>query len=197
MSYKESILNIIGNETRRKTLALIAEEPQYISQIAKKLDITPPGIIRHILILEENGLIESYMVKNPLGAPRKYYRVVPSVEIEIALNPNAFKVTERQSQIPCPRYLEKDKIIEKLTIKINDTKDIELKAASARKLMEVGDALIQCEDFDKLNITCLGCHKVAGLRKNVAQIILDVSKGDFQSGIKTLSHTISQLFSIG
>ena len=192
----ESILNIIGNDTRRRILSLIADEPHYISQIAKKLDITQPAIIRHIQILEDKGLIESYAVKSPFGAPRKYYKIIHSLNLVIALNPNTFKIMEQPRQTECKRYLEKANLIEEFTSRINSVDEIELKASIAVEVIDAVDDLLSCEDFDESNLNCISCRKIANLRKNVSQIILDVSRGDITSGLKILNDTMGRLFHI-
>ena len=193
MKKTESVLHIVGNKTRRRILTLLSEEPHYVSQIAKKLDVTQPAILRHLQILQRAGLIESFTVRNPLGAARKYYKISDSFELEIALNPRGFKVTERPKRRECMKYLDMEKLIEQLTREINETKDIKLKASRAREMMTAVDALLSCEDYDKDNLTCINCRTVATLRKKASQIILHVSRGDLQSGLRTLTETISQL----
>ena len=96
------VLEIVGNETRRRILELLSDKPQYISQIAKKLDVTQPAILKHLAVLEKTGLIESFWRRNPLGAARKYYRICDSVDIEIAINPQGFKVDKRPQKMSFP-----------------------------------------------------------------------------------------------
>lgn len=193
MKKTESVLRIVGNETRRRILDLLSEEPHYVSQIAKKLDVTQPAILRHLRLLQRAGLIEGFTVKNPLGAARKYYKISDSFELEIALNPQGFKVRERPKRRECMKYLDMEELIEKLTREINETSDINLKASKAREMMSAVDALLSCEDYDEDDLTCVNCHIVATLRKKASQIILHVSRGDLQSGLRTLTETINQL----
>ena len=63
------ILDIIGNNTRRKILATLAREPMYFNQLAKEISIGQQAILRHMKTLEDIGLIESYAEKSNLGAP--------------------------------------------------------------------------------------------------------------------------------
>jgi ArsR family transcriptional regulator len=68
------ILDIVGNNTRRKILATLAREPMYFNQLAKEIAIGQQAILRHMKALEDIGLIESYAERSNLGAPdRKYY----------------------------------------------------------------------------------------------------------------------------
>jgi len=195
MKSMDEILQVVGNETRRKILALLSEEPQYISQISKKLDVTQPAILKHLSLLQKAGLIESFWTKNPLGAARKYYKICDSVGIEIAINPKDFRVTGRPQRMSCSKYLETERMIERLTEEINRAEDVAAKAVKARELMEMADALLFCEDFEKGNWNCESCHRVGSLRKQASQIILHVSRGEIESGLRRLTDTINQLVS--
>jgi len=191
-----SILDIIGNKTRRRILTLIAEEPQYVSQIAKRLDVTQPAVVRHIQILKERGIIESYSVKNPRGAARKYYKIIPSIDLEIALNPNTFEVMERPRQAECQKYHEKVELVEELTERINAAGTIDLKASIAVELIADVNELLSCNDFNESEIQCIRCRKYASLKESIAQVILDVSKGNIRSVFNKMNKIINNLFRI-
>jgi ArsR family transcriptional regulator len=195
MKSMEKVLQIIGNENRRKILTLLSEEPHYISQIAKKLDVTQPAILKHLSLLQKAGLIESFWRKNPLGAARKYYKICDSVGIEIAINPKGFRVAGSSQRMSCSKYMETERAIKRLTEEINRAEDVDTKAAKAQELMAVADSLLSCVDYEKGNWNCENCHRVASLRKEAAQIILHVSKGDVESGLRKLTDTINQLAS--
>ena len=195
MKPADNILQIVGNETRRRILALLSEEPHYISQIAKKLDVTQPAILKHLSLLQKAGLIESSLRKNPLGAARKYYTIRDSVGIEIAINPNQFTVTRNSQRMSCLKQVETERIIEQLTEEINRAKDLAEKAAKARKLIELAGALLACENHEAGNQNCRNCRQVASLRKEVSQIIIHVSGGEIESGLQRLTETINHLMS--
>jgi len=191
----EKVLQIIGNENRRKILTLLSEEPHYISQIAKKLDVTQPAILKHLSLLQKAGLIESFWRKNPLGAARKYYKICDSVGIEIAINPNGFRVARSSQRMSCSKYMHAEQAIKRLTDDINKAEDVAIKAARARELMEAADSLLSCADYEKGNRNCENCHRVASLRKEAAKIVLHVANGDIESGLRKLTETINQLAS--
>ncbi len=195
MNSMEKILQIIGNENRRKILTLLSEEPHYISEIAKKLDVTQPAILKHLSLLQKAGLIESFWRKNPLGAARKYYKICDSVGIEIAINPSGFRVARRPQRMSCSKYMKAEQAIKNLTEDINRAEDVATKAARARELMEATDSLLSCADYEKGNWNCENCHRVASLRKEAAKIVLHVANGDIESGLRKLTETISQLAS--
>jgi predicted transcriptional regulator len=187
------LLEVIGNETRRKILELLSEEPHYISQIAKKLDITQPAILKHLSVLEKAGLIENFWRKNPLGAERKYYRICDSVGIEIAINPKSFKVHKSTQAMSCSKYLKAERAIRQLTEEVNAAEDVTTKMDKAWELIRIADSFLSCTEYKKGDWSCEGCHRVALLRKEAAQIILHVSKGDIEASLLKLIETINQI----
>lgn len=91
------ILDILGNDTRRKILAILSQEPMYFNQLAKEIDIGQQAILRHLQALETNGLIETYSEKSKLGAPdRKYYRLNNSFILTVSLSEDDFTVTKQE-----------------------------------------------------------------------------------------------------
>ncbi len=187
------ILQIIGNETRRKILTLLSQEPHYISEIAKKLDITQPAILKHLSILEEAGLIESFKKNSHIGAARKYYRICHTVGIEVAINPKGFKVNKQPQITICPKYDKIEQTIKQITEQIKQATDIASKANKARELIKATDLLLVCKDFEKGKKSCEICHQIAILRKETSQIIMYVSNGEIESGLHKLIEVVNQL----
>jgi ArsR family transcriptional regulator len=93
----DTILDILGNDTRRKILAVLSEEPMYFNQLAKEIEIGQQAVLRHLQALEESGLIEAYAEKSELGAPdRKYYRLNDSFILTVSLSEDDFTVTKQK-----------------------------------------------------------------------------------------------------
>ena len=106
------LLDILGNETRRRILNLISHEPMYFNQLAREMRTGQQAILRHVKILEESGLIESYAKKSDLGAPdRKYYKVNSSFNLSISVSKDNFTV--RNEDIEELRYKEADILYKK------------------------------------------------------------------------------------
>src|SRR5918993_5553864 len=102
------ILDIIGNNTRRKILSTLSREPMYFNQLAKEIGIGQQAILRHVNALEDIGLIESYAVKSNLGAPnRKYYRLNSSFSLTISISQDSFSIENHK--IEQYRHKESDK----------------------------------------------------------------------------------------
>ncbi len=91
------ILDILGNDTRRKILAVLSQEPMYFNQLAKEIRVGQQAMLRHLQALEEGGLIETYAEKSDLGAPdRKYYRLNTSFILTISLSEDDFTITNQK-----------------------------------------------------------------------------------------------------
>lgn len=91
------ILDILGNDTRRKILVALADEPMYFNQLAKELGVGQQAVLRHLQTLEESGLIETYAEKSDLGAPdRKYYRLSDSFILTVSLSEDHFSMKKKR-----------------------------------------------------------------------------------------------------
>ncbi|MDQ3854355.1 MAG: helix-turn-helix domain-containing protein [Thermoproteota archaeon] len=116
------ILDILGNDTRRKILTVLSEEPMYFNQLAKKIGIGQQAILRHLQALEDIELIETYAEKSDFGAPdRKYYRVNDSFILTISLSEDDFTITKQN--ITQSRQKESKKYYKNLDSMPGDTGD--------------------------------------------------------------------------
>lgn len=91
----ESILDVMGCKTRRDILNLLTEEPRFVSEISKELEIGQKAIIEHLKAMEELGLLKSSFQKIERGRPRKYYDISHKVEIQINVDGNTIKMDIR------------------------------------------------------------------------------------------------------
>lgn len=193
MKSNDKILQIVGNETRRNILTILSEEPRYISEISKQLEVTQPAILKHLNILEKAGLIKSFWRKSPVGAARKYYVICDSVGVEISINPKVFTVNKQPQKLSCSNFLKTEQISKHLMGEINRAMDATTKAAKAKELISVVDTLLSCAEYDRDQWNCKICHQVASLRKNASQITIDVSIGNINSGLHKLIDAIDQI----
>jgi ArsR family transcriptional regulator len=84
----------------------------YFNQLAREIGTGQQAILRHMKILEDSGLIESYAKKSDLGAPnRKYYKVNSSFNLNISVSNDNFTV--RNEDIEELRYKEADILYKK------------------------------------------------------------------------------------
>ena len=80
------LLDLLGNENRRRILRLLAYKPCYVTEISEYLDVSPKAVIDHLRKLEEAGLIESTTDEKR----RKYFRITRSLRLEVSVSPYGF-----------------------------------------------------------------------------------------------------------
>ncbi|MFW6449126.1 MAG: ArsR/SmtB family transcription factor [Halobacteriota archaeon] len=83
------LLDLLGNETRRRILALLAQKPRYVTEISELTGVSPKAVIDHLARLERAGLIE---YRNS-DDRRKYFSIVQSQRLEITIGPHQFGAT--------------------------------------------------------------------------------------------------------
>lgn len=82
------LLDILGNENRRKIIQLLANRPCYVSEISGRLGVGPKTIISHLSLLEQAGLIE-YSVDEQR---RKYFNIANNMRLEVLVSPYSYTV---------------------------------------------------------------------------------------------------------
>ncbi|WP_455391559.1 helix-turn-helix domain-containing protein [[Eubacterium] cellulosolvens] len=88
----DSIFAVLENPIRRKILAKLAEEHHYPLQLSKELNISQQAIMKHLKVLEEHNLVESFEEKSTLGGPpRKCYVSNKCISLRIDIGPNMFR----------------------------------------------------------------------------------------------------------
>ena len=93
----DAILDILGNDTRRRILACLADEPMYFNQLAKQVDIGQQAMLRHLDALEKGGLIETYAEKSSYGAPnRKYYKLSSAFSLTVSISEDDFLISHKK-----------------------------------------------------------------------------------------------------
>jgi len=88
----EDILDVMGCRTRREIINLLREEPRFVSEISKELEIGQKAIIEHLRAMEELGLLESSFKKIVRGRPRKYYDMPHDFSINITVTETSFDI---------------------------------------------------------------------------------------------------------
>ena len=82
------LLDILGNENRRRILQLLSFHPFYFNEMAKRLDVGPKAVIDHLEMLERAGLVECYQDQGR----RKYFRIARKTVLEVAVSPHSYGV---------------------------------------------------------------------------------------------------------
>ncbi|MFA9415037.1 ArsR family transcriptional regulator [Natrinema sp. HArc-T2] len=81
-----ALLDLLGNENRRRILRLLARKPCYVTEISDYLGVSPKAVIEHLRKLEEAGLIESHVDDQR----RKYFHIARNVRLEVTVSPYGF-----------------------------------------------------------------------------------------------------------
>jgi len=81
-----ALLDLLGNENRRRILRLLAQKPCYVTEISEYLGVSPKAVIDHLRKLEEAGLIESRVDDQR----RKYFHIARNLRLEVNVSPYRF-----------------------------------------------------------------------------------------------------------
>ncbi|WP_265110120.1 ArsR/SmtB family transcription factor [Halosolutus halophilus] len=81
-----ALLDLLGNENRRRILRLLARKPCYVTEISEYLGVSPKAVIEHLRKLEEAGLIESRVDDQR----RKYFHIARNVRLEVNVSPYGY-----------------------------------------------------------------------------------------------------------
>ncbi|MCP8320041.1 MAG: helix-turn-helix domain-containing protein [archaeon] len=134
------LLDILGNETRRRIIKLIAEEPRYLLQMARELEVSQQAILKHLDLLQQHGLISMFSAESEFAAPqRKYYELARSLYLRVGITRNTVRFSI--DKVP---YKKRE-----LKIKISDVKGLEDKVRAFEKLRKPDEALKISEEILK------------------------------------------------
>src|SRR5918996_3433205 len=78
------MLSALANPHRLQILAALAEETNYVSQLAREIGISRPLLIMHLKRLEDAGLVTSKLELSDDGKAMRYYEVR---EFDLRLTP--------------------------------------------------------------------------------------------------------------
>ena len=93
------LLDLLGNENRRRILRLLSHKPCYVTEISEYLGVSPKAVIDHLRRLEEAGLVES----RTDDQRRKYFHIARNLRLEVSVSPYRFGA---KSAYPASRSLD-------------------------------------------------------------------------------------------
>jgi len=99
MATAEEIFDILGNQTRRMILEMLATSPCYTTEIADRLEIGQKAINEHLKIMQELGLIDLFVLKQKRGSPRKYFKIKDNIRMELFVAPRVFDASIKTEEI--------------------------------------------------------------------------------------------------
>lgn len=89
----ETIMDILGNESRRRILELLSRKPCYVSEISYYLGMAPKAVLEHLDKLVKAGIVASFE-----EGRRRYYYIPRSLRLEVTISPHKFGVEIRDSE---------------------------------------------------------------------------------------------------
>jgi predicted transcriptional regulator len=87
----DSVLGTVENPIRRRIIARISEEPNYQLQLSKELELSQQLVAKHLLTMEDAGLVSTVSQDSPRGPQRKEYLLKKSFSVTVDLAPNLFR----------------------------------------------------------------------------------------------------------
>lgn len=79
------------NPIRRRIIARLSEEPNYQLQLSKELGLSQQLVAKHLITMEDAGLVRTISQDSPRGPQRKEYLLKKSFSVTIDLAPNLFR----------------------------------------------------------------------------------------------------------
>lgn len=107
MATAEEIFDILGNQTRRMILEMLATSPCYTTEIADRLEIGQKAINEHLRIMQELGLIDLFILKQKRGSPRKYFKIKDNIRMELFVAPRVFDASIKTEEIDLDSIFER------------------------------------------------------------------------------------------
>lgn len=87
----DSVLGAVENPVRRRIIARLSEEPSYQLQLSRDLGLSQQLVAKHLVTMEDAGLVSTIFEDSPRGPQRKEYMLKKSVSVTIDFAPNLFR----------------------------------------------------------------------------------------------------------
>jgi ArsR family transcriptional regulator len=91
-----ALLDLLGNENRRRILRLLSRKPCYVTEISEYLGVSPKAVIDHLRKLDDAGLVESHVD----DGRRKYFSIARNLRLEVNVSPYEFGTKSAYSASP-------------------------------------------------------------------------------------------------
>jgi len=164
------LLDILGNENRRRILQLLSFRPFYFNEMAKRLDVGPKAVIDHLVMLERAGLVECYQDQGR----RKYFRIVRKTVLEVAVSPHSYGVRAFHSE-DAPR-VEDDGLVQDMKLLSDELSTLEEKRLELRALLE----RIESREMEIKHKACSTARSYAQ-DQSEAEILMALLSGDAEA----------------
>jgi ArsR family transcriptional regulator len=138
-----ALLDLLGNENRRRILQLLARKPCYVTEISEYIGVSPKAVIDHLRKLEEAGLVESHTDDQR----RKYFHISQNLRLEVNLSPYDFGAKSaypasadldlsRCSHLSISVRQEHSEGVHELAAKLDELRDLERELSMAQRWVQ-------------------------------------------------------------
>lgn len=181
-----ALLDLLGNENRRRILRLLARKPSYVTEISEYIGVSPKAVIDHLRRLEEAGLVESHVDEKR----RKYFHIAQNLRLEVRVSPYDFGAKSaypasadldlgRCSHLRITTSFDGDQDVATLATRLDDLRDLERELSMAQRwvqgrLTEVQTELNQYAEGNGEQVTAEVLGVLAGSRRSVDSIAREV-----------------------
>jgi ArsR family transcriptional regulator len=165
------LLDILGNENRRRILQLLSFRPFYFNEMAKRLDVGPKAVIDHLVMLERAGLVECYQDQGR----RKYFRIARKTVLEVAVSPHSYGVRAYLSE-DAPE-VEVNGLAKDMKLLRDELSSLEQKRLELRGLLDQ----IESREMEIKQIACSAATSYAQNQLD-AEILAALLSGDAKAG---------------
>jgi len=88
----DQLLSVLENPIRRRILERLSQETHYPLQLSKELGVSQQAIMKHLKVMEDKGIVESFEEPSTSGGPtRKCYRITRRATVRIDMTPSSFR----------------------------------------------------------------------------------------------------------
>ncbi len=87
----DAVLGTVENPIRRRIIAKLSQEPNYQLQLSKELGLSQQLVAKHLVTMEDAGLVSTKLEDSPRGPQRKEYILRKSISVTIDLAPSLFR----------------------------------------------------------------------------------------------------------
>ncbi|MFB6132229.1 MAG: ArsR family transcriptional regulator [Halanaeroarchaeum sp.] len=180
-----ALLDLLGNENRRRILRLLARKPSYVTEISEYIGVSPKAVIDHLRRLEEAGLVESHVDDRR----RKYFHIDENLRLEVRVSPYDFGAKSaypaspdldlgRCSHLRITTSFDGDPDVADLAGRLDDLRDLERELSLAQRwvqgrLTEVQTELNRHVDDDE-HLTAEILAALAGTERSVDGLAREV-----------------------
>lgn len=189
MATTEEIFDILGNQTRRMILEMLATSPCYTTEIAERLEVGQKAINEHLKIMQDLGLIDLFILKQKRGSPRKYFKIKDNIRMELFVAPRVFDASIKTEEIDLDSIFERYPEYKKFYDDIKFDSDIRIISRSKENLDYLKNELIEID-----NAKAFIERSISELKEKILTTIEDLNLGEKEKKI-LIEIVIKELYS--